>query len=112
VHAQACLTESLAQFQEQDNRRRIAQCLEGLAGVAAAQVRPGRTARLCGAAEALREAIGTPIWPVDRPTYERDVATMRAQLDEATFVAAWAEGRAMPLEQAIAYALNDERSVH
>ncbi|CAA9304886.1 MAG: hypothetical protein AVDCRST_MAG93-4852 [uncultured Chloroflexia bacterium] len=27
------------------------------------------------------------------------------QLDEATWQTAWAEGRAMPLEQAIAYAL-------
>jgi DNA-binding NarL/FixJ family response regulator len=33
------------------------------------------------------------------------LATARAQLDEATWQAAWAEGLAMPLDQAIAYAL-------
>jgi hypothetical protein len=33
------------------------------------------------------------------------VATARAQLSEAAFAAAQAEGRAMTLEQAIAYAL-------
>jgi hypothetical protein len=31
----------------------------------------------------------------------------RAQLDAATFAAAWAEGRTMPLEQAIAEALGE-----
>jgi hypothetical protein len=32
---------------------------------------------------------------------------MYAQLDEPTFAAAWAAGRAMTLDQAIAYALDD-----
>ncbi|HJZ45519.1 MAG TPA: hypothetical protein VKE41_00065 [Roseiflexaceae bacterium] len=43
--------------------------------------------------------------PVDQVCDDRDIATTRAQLDDATFAAAWAEGRAMTLEQAIAYAL-------
>jgi hypothetical protein len=29
------------------------------------------------------------------------VATVRAELDEATFASAWAEGQALPLDQAI-----------
>ena len=45
--------------------------------------------------------------PPDRGVYEGDVATARAQVDDATWDAAWAEGRAMTLEQAIAYALED-----
>jgi hypothetical protein len=36
------------------------------------------------------------------------LAAVRAQLDEATFVAAWADGRTMTLEQAIGYALEDD----
>jgi hypothetical protein len=36
---------------------------------------------------------------------DHDVAAVRAQLDDATFAAAWAEGQAMSLEQAVAYAL-------
>lgn len=38
-------------------------------------------------------------------TYERNRAFVRAQLDDATFKAAWVEGRAMTLEQAVACAL-------
>ena len=77
-------------------------CLEGLAAVAAAQGEPLWAARLWGAAEALREAIGTPVPPVSRLDYERVVAKARAQPGSETFARAWAEGRTMPLEQAVA----------
>ncbi len=40
--------------------------------------------------------------PVERAEYERHVAAARAQLDPATFAAAWVEGRALPLEGVIA----------
>jgi hypothetical protein len=47
-------------------------------------------------------------WPqAARTAYAHTVATVRAQLPEAAFDAAWAEGRAMTLEQAIAEALDD-----
>jgi hypothetical protein len=59
---------------------------------------------LFGAAEALREAAQTPQPLYRRANYERDLAAARARLDEAAFAAAWAEGRAMGMEQAVAYA--------
>ncbi len=64
-----------------------------------------RGGRLFGAAEALREGMGTPLRPDAHAEYDRDVAVGRAQLDDMTFTVAWAAGRAMPQEQAIAYAL-------
>jgi len=39
--------------------------------------------------------------------YERTMAEGRAALGEAAFAAAWAEGRAMSLEQALEYALEE-----
>ena len=39
--------------------------------------------------------------------YERTVAEGRAALGEAAFAMAWAEGRAMSLDQAIEYALSE-----
>jgi hypothetical protein len=58
-----------------------------------------------GAAEALRTVLGAPLPPSERAAYEHDVAAARDQLDDATFRAMWAEGRALPLHQAIAEAL-------
>ncbi len=83
-------------------------CLAGLAGVATAMRQPERAARLFGAAEALIERRQLVWPPADRAEYDRNVAAARAQLDESTFNAAWAEGRAMTLEQAIAYALQTQ----
>ncbi len=45
-----------------------------------------------------------------RRELDRITAATRAELDEATFEAAWAEGRAMSLEQAVAYALEPTAS--
>ncbi len=53
----------------------------------------------------MHTSIGAPLPPVDRRRYDVAIADIRAQLDEPTFAAAWAEGQAMTLEQAIAYAL-------
>ena len=64
----------------------------------------GRAARLCGAAESLLERIGAVMVLTDPADLERTVAAGRAQLGEEGFAAAWAEGRRMSLEQAVAYA--------
>ncbi|HEV2122651.1 MAG TPA: tetratricopeptide repeat protein, partial [Chloroflexota bacterium] len=85
--------------------------LDGIAGVAGAHAHPHRAARLWGAAAALREALGAPLPPADRAKLEPMIAAARAQLDEAAWAAAWAEGRAMSLEQAIADALEEETDV-
>ena len=70
--------------------------------VGCGQGQPARAARFLGATESL-VVDGTAAWHF---AHEHFVATVRAQLDEATFAAAWAEGQALTLEQAIAEALN------
>ena len=76
--------------------------LQGLAGVVAAQGEAVWAARLYGADEAFREDNSIPIIPDLRSEYERSVAAARAQLGEQAFAAAWAEGRTMTPEQALA----------
>lgn len=96
VRADASLPSNLGLF--------TAYCLAGLAGIAGAHRQPERAARLFSAAEALRESAGLPLPRVQRTDYDRDVAAARAQLDEAAFAVAWATGRALTLEEAIAEA--------
>ena len=55
-----------------------------------------------GTAEALREAIGAPLPPVERAPYHRAVAAARTQFDEKAFATAWAEGCTLSPEQALA----------
>ena len=103
AQAVALFQQSLALFREMEDKKGVARCLEGLAGVAGAIGQPERAARLWGAAEVLWEPVGRQV-PAERAAYDRSVAAARAQLDLAAFTAAWAKGRAMPLEQAIAEA--------
>jgi predicted ATPase/DNA-binding SARP family transcriptional activator/Tfp pilus assembly protein PilF len=93
--------ESLAFRHERGDRRGIAECLEGLARLAWDRCQPERAALMFGAAEALREAIGAPVLPCDRVSLQRSVAAVRALLDEVSFAAEWARGRAMPLAQLV-----------
>jgi predicted ATPase/class 3 adenylate cyclase len=106
--ARALYEESLAIFRQLGDQRGIALALDGLAALAAAhQGQPERAARLSGAAEALREAVGAPLSPHERAEYHRHVAATRAALGEEAFAAAWEAGRALSLEQAVAYALDE-----
>jgi ATP/maltotriose-dependent transcriptional regulator MalT len=91
--------ESLMMAKELGDKGLIAFGLERLANVVAAQGEPEWAARLWGAAEGMLE---TPILPIGRADSERAAAAARLQLGETAFFAAWAEGRAMPLEQVLA----------
>ncbi len=101
--ARALFEESLSVAREIGDKLNSTFYLEGLASVVAAQGEPVWATRLWGAAEARRESMGVPISPVERTAYdERTVERVRAQLGEKAFAAAWAQGRAMTLEQVLA----------
>jgi len=87
----------------------LASCLEGLAAAVAAQAGEQESvsetcwaAQLWGAAACLREAIGAPMPPVHRPAYELARASAQSRLGDHVFAAAWAQGRSMTPEQAVA----------
>ena len=91
-------------------RRRGQRALEGLAAVAAALGSSIRAARIWGAAQRLREEIGTPLSLAERPRYDQcGAAACAAVADDAAFDRAWQEGRALTLKQAIELASEDER---
>lgn len=100
--ARTLYEESFALGREMDDKALIASYLEGLADLNVAQGEALWAARLWGAAEALRETMNISLPPEYRSDYERAVATARPLLGEKIFAAAWAEGRAMTPEQALA----------
>ena len=100
ARAEALLRDSLRLNQELGVDGWTAQCLVGFAGLCAVRGRLERAARLLAAAGTLSAYL-----PVLGPDHAREIAEVRAAMGEAAFAAAWAEGEAMTLEQAIAYAL-------
>ena len=112
----ALLKESLTLFRELEHLSGISACFAGLVEIMHALGHADRAARLAGAAEALFEAVGVHLdgahlTRADRMTYERDRASLASGLGDQVFAAAWATGRAMPLEQAVAYALEETATV-
>jgi predicted ATPase len=103
--AAALQRESLVVFDELADPLGIMLSLTGLACVAGAQGRAERATRLLGAAEVLRDRLSFVLLRQFRADHERARDTARVRLGEAAFAVAWAEGRAMPLSQAVAYAL-------
>jgi hypothetical protein len=103
--AEAMYRETLPEWQRIGHRAAIAHQLECLATIAKVREQGGRAARLFGAAEALRERINIPMTPSERQEYDREIANLRAGMDEGAFTSTWAEGRAMTMDQAINYAL-------
>jgi predicted ATPase/class 3 adenylate cyclase len=100
--ARALYKEGLENRRELDDRLGIARALEGLAAVVADLGSSLRAARIWGAAERLREEIGTPLSPTERSHYDQRGAAARAAVgDDAAFDRAWQEGRALTLKQAI-----------
>ncbi len=108
-HSAELLEESLRLLRHTGESLQIARFLSGFAAVASVRHMPMRSARLLGAVSAIDENINSPWFPPEeRRAHERAFAETRAQIDADAFAAAWAEGRAMTVEQAIAYALEYE----
>jgi tetratricopeptide (TPR) repeat protein len=105
--AKSLYEESLSLRREMGDVLNTAGSLEDFANLAGWQGHLERAVRLLGAAEALGEALGRNSPTGDAAEFKRTVDAAHAALSEEAFTAAWEEGRAMTLEQACAYALED-----
>jgi tetratricopeptide (TPR) repeat protein len=101
ISAAMHLSESLILSRELGYRTGVAWCLAGLAGAAVLNEEPERAASLWGAAEQLRSMLGAREGPATHATHERLMAQARAQLGDAAFDAAWAQGAATQLQQVL-----------
>ena len=102
------LAESLSSFRKWADALGIARCLIGFVNLLQLQKDMERAAHLLGFVEAWLESNQLQLVIFDHTNYARGVAAARAKLDEAAFTTAWAEGRAMMLEQAVEYALAEQ----
>jgi len=103
--AATLFAESLPLLQPGGNMEMLAEWLAAVPRLAILQGQLELAARLYGAAAALTDAVGVPLVVPPRHHYRRSVDDLRAALGADTFAAAWASGRALPLDQAIAEAL-------
>jgi predicted ATPase/class 3 adenylate cyclase len=106
--ARALMKNALLIFRQINYVYFVGNCLVAFASLANDVKNPARAARLFGARDSINESIGAmdnqQIHRIFSPILERT----KSMLDEATFQFAWAEGKAMTMDQAIEYALSEE----
>ncbi|HEX9837744.1 MAG TPA: tetratricopeptide repeat protein, partial [Anaerolineales bacterium] len=99
--------QSLNLNQEVGDPRGVMSCVAGFAAIAMAQGKLERGAKLMAAIEAQLSAMGIRLLHVDRMEYERNLALLRAKLDEKTLNKFWSKGKPLTLEETIEFALKE-----
>jgi hypothetical protein len=100
--ASAYFTESLAMQRQMGDKQGIAESLEHIAAFIEEEM---LAVRLWSAAHALRQAIGAPVLPVERGSYEHKIERARSRFGVSGFAALWDQGSALPISQVIGEAL-------
>jgi predicted ATPase/DNA-binding SARP family transcriptional activator len=100
--------ESLAIERETGDRPGQIFNFEVLGTLAASVGRPERAVRLYACASVLRELVGSHIVEPGWPDHQHHVGRLRSELGAEAFAEAWEQGRAMALEEALDYALDEE----
>jgi tetratricopeptide (TPR) repeat protein len=103
--------QSLIAFRELGNKRGMAECLAGLASVAAEQGKAEWATPLLSAAGTQLTSFGAAYWPADRVEVERTRQRLRSVLGATEFERLLEQGKKMSLDQAIAYATESEQSL-
>ena len=93
------LRRSLELHSELRDQWRMSSVLEDLAAIALAQGNAPQAARLLGAAEAIREAIGTVIAPCERLQHNQTTRAVRTALGDDAFDAALRQGQLAPMDE-------------
>jgi len=103
--AAAWFRQAIDGFRRSGHTWGITACLEGMAGVLIGRSQLQLATRLLSLTTTLHEAAHAIVTPADRLAGEGYLASLRDQLDTASFAAAWCEGMQMTLEEAIDCAL-------
>ena len=99
--ASELLREGLSLFWEFGHKLGIAGSLEGLADLSLVQGDSTDAVMLYAAAHNLRQVLGAPLPPIDRPAYDSAVDIIRAQLGDDVFADLWAGAAARPYKEVV-----------
>jgi predicted ATPase len=102
--AAAGFRAALASYERLGIGRGIAECLIGLAGVAAHSGESERGAHLLGAGDAILESLGAQLWPADALEYQRASKTLKHLLGGDTYNDRYRAGAEMSRDEALALA--------
>jgi predicted ATPase len=101
ARSRALFEEGFRALLDIGNRLTVGTGLEELAGQLLVERKAAEAARMLGAANALREAIHSPVPPSRTVELERTITSAREALGEKAFALEWERGRKLSPEQAV-----------
>jgi len=107
AEARTLYHESLEIYGQLGDKWALAYLLEDVATLSAVQGHAEQALALAAAAQALRRQIGAPLTGAESSKLENALAPARERLGEAEQAAAWAQGEALSLDEAIRTILGD-----
>jgi hypothetical protein len=107
VEAHDLLTETLRNFHKDGYTSGAIFALEGIATLLIATGKPEKAARLIGRADATREKIPDLRPPIEDADMYRNMAAIFSKIGPTGFEVTYDEGRSMTLDEAVAYALDE-----
>jgi hypothetical protein len=107
AQARRFVSESIVLNTEMQQQPGIVNCLAALSACIVARGDMPLAARLCGTVETHLASLHTYLYYLERYEHEKTLALVHATLGPTAFDAAWAEGRALTLERAVALALEE-----
>ncbi len=110
ARAKELCQESLRLREELADKWGLVQCLEPLAVLAVEQGEPRRAAQMLGAIDVLLELLGALPPLMFRADHERNLASVRAALNEDVFTESIAEGRKLSTDEVLSLALEDVKA--
>jgi predicted ATPase/DNA-binding winged helix-turn-helix (wHTH) protein/Tfp pilus assembly protein PilF len=105
--AHAAYREALQMFAQLSSKRGMARALEGFACLAAAREEAKRALTLAAAAAHLRRQVSAPLPQAEQSKLDHNLSRAWKLLGEAEGKAAWAEGVAMSVDNAVGYSLEE-----
>jgi len=101
VQAENFFHQGFGLFHETGDKLGLAQNLEGLAELGWKKKQPEQAVGLLALAQTQREAMGTPLAPVEHPSIEKLLQACRTNLGESAFNNAWNKGRSLRLDETL-----------
>jgi predicted ATPase/class 3 adenylate cyclase len=99
--------ETIVGFRDVGQLGGVAHQLECFGFLALAGNRNERALKLFGAADALREKVGSPMTSEEQTYFEEQIRALRQKLEAGQFDRIWTNGRALTMEQALELALEE-----
>jgi predicted ATPase/DNA-binding XRE family transcriptional regulator len=109
AEAHHILVEIVENFHKDRNKSGLAFALDKMASLCVVIDKPEVAARLIGWSDATREEIGDPRPRLEQTDVDRDILAIHAKFGKTAYEAAYAKGRAMTLDEAVAFALEEFR---